>query len=82
VAPPTPPLDQQNAIYQWTPGFGRPRWIDGRGYTRAVATLADRQALRPNIDIAKGSLVLQADTADLWYFDGAAWGRYLDAGTF
>lgn len=82
VAPPTPPLDQQNALYAWTPGFGRPRWIDGRGYARSVATLADRQALRPNIDIANGSLVLQADTQDLWYFDGAAWGRYLDAGTF
>lgn len=82
VAPPTPPLDQQSALYAWTPGFGRPRWIDGRGYVRAVATLADRQALRPNIDIANGSLVLQADTQDLWYFDGAAWSRYLDAGTF
>lgn len=82
VAPPTPPLDQQNAIYQWTPGFGRPRWIDGRGYVRSVAALADRQALRPNIDIANGSLVLQADTQDLWYFDGTVWSRFLDAGTF
>jgi hypothetical protein len=81
VAPPQPPLDGQQSFYGWRPGTGA-AWQDARGVTITVANAAARTGLRPDIDIVAGSLVLQADTQDLWRWTGAAWVRYLDAGTF
>jgi hypothetical protein len=81
VAPPQPPLDTRLAFYGSRPGAGI-GWQDARGLTLTVPTAGARTALRPDIDILTGSLVLQADTQDLWRWTGAAWVRYLDAGTF
>lgn len=81
VSPPQPPLDGRLSYYGWRPGTGA-GWQDARGNALTVATAAARTALRPDIDIVAGSLVLQADTQDLWRWTGAAWVRYLDAGTF
>jgi hypothetical protein len=81
VAPPQPPLDTRLSYYGSRPGAGI-GWQDARGLTITVPTAGARTALRPDIDVLTGSLVLQADTATLWRWTGAAWSRYLDGGLF
>jgi hypothetical protein len=80
VSPPQPPQDTRLSLYGWRPGSGL-QWEDARGIALTVANAAARTALRADVDILPGSLVLQADTQDLWRWSGAAWVRYLDAGT-
>lgn len=81
VEPPQPPGDGITAFYGWRPGEGS-SWQDSRGVAITVPNAAGRNQLRPDIDLIAGRLVLQADTGELWRWTGAAWVRYLDAGTF
>lgn len=81
VEPPQPPQDAQSRYYGWVPGTGL-SWADARGVAVTVADAAARAALRPDIDLVAGRLVHQADTQELWRWTGAAYVRYLDAGTF
>ncbi len=81
IAPPQPPLDGQQSFYGWRPGTGA-AWQDARGLALTVANAAARTALRPDVDIFAGTLVLDADTQILWRWNGTAWARYLDSGTF
>lgn len=81
VTNPQPPLDGRLLFYGWRPGTGA-GWQDDRGGALTVANAAARTALRADIDIFAGTLVLQADTQVLWRWTGTAWARYLDAGIF